>query len=243
MEWRDQGILLVTRPHGETSAIVEVFTPDRGRHAGVVRGASSRKTAPLLQPGAQLDLTWRARLEDHLGSYSVEPVRSRAAQVMGDRLALSALNAVTGLLSFALPEREAHLPLYHRTVALLDLLGQSEHWELAYLHWELALLDEMGFGLDLSVCAVTGATEGLAYVSPRSGRAVTPAGAGAFKDRLLPLPDCLRVFRPAPPSEIAEALRVTGYFLANRLAPALGDRPLPPARQRFADLQARQSRA
>jgi len=241
MEWRDQGILLASRRHGETSAIIEVFTPGRGRHAGIVRGGTSRKIAPILQPGAQLDVRWRARLEDHLGSYTVEPVRSRAAQVMSDRLALSALNAVTALLSFALPEREAHAPLYHRSLALLDLLGASEHWELAYLHWELALLDEMGFGLDVSTCAVTGATEGLTHVSPRTGRAVTAAAAGAWKDKLLPLPDCLRLFEPAPRSDIAVGMRVTGHFLTTRLAPALGDRPIPPARQRFADHQARQS--
>ncbi|MDF0600817.1 DNA repair protein RecO [Psychromarinibacter sp. C21-152] len=240
MDWRDQGILLSSRRHGETSAIIEAFTPDHGRHMGVVRGGAGRRIAPILQPGAQLDLHWRARLEDHLGSFTVEPVKSRAAAVMGDRLALSALNAVTALLSFSLPEREPHPPLYHRSVALLDMLGTSELWQLAYLHWELALLDEMGFGLDLSACAVTGATEGLAYVSPRSGRAVTAEGAGDWKDRLLPLPGCLRVLRPAPAAEIAEALRVTGYFLETNLAPSLGDRPLPAARQRFADLQARQ---
>lgn len=241
MDWRDQGILLSSRRHGETSAIIEAFTPERGRHLGVVRGGTSRKIAPHLQPGAQLDLHWRARLEDHLGTYTIEPVRGRAAAVMGDRLALSALNSVTALLSFSLPEREPHAPLYHRSVALLDMLGESELWVLAYLHWELALLDEMGFGLDLSSCAVTGATEELAYVSPRTGRAVTKAGAGEWKDRLLPLPGCLRVLRPASHAEIADALRVTGHFLETQLAASLGDRPLPAARQRFVDLQARQS--
>ncbi|WP_172300317.1 DNA repair protein RecO [Pseudoruegeria sp. HB172150] len=239
MEWRDQGILLSSRRHGESGAIIEVFTPGHGRHLGVVRGGGSRKTAPVLQAGAQLDVTWKARLEAHLGAYTVEPLRSRAAGLMGDRLGLSALNAVTALLSFALPEREAHEPLYHRSVALLDLIGESELWPLAYLHWELALLDEMGFGLDFSSCAVTGATDGLAYVSPKTGRAVTEAAAGAWKDRLLPLPRCLLVLQPAPPQEIAQGLRTTGYFLEHWLAPALGDKPLPPARQRLADLQAR----
>jgi DNA repair protein RecO (recombination protein O) len=240
MEWRDQGILLSSRRHGESSAIIEVFTPGRGRHLGVVRGGGSRKIAPVLQPGAQLDLVWRARLEEHLGAFTVEPLQSRAAAVMGDRLALAGLNAVLALLSFTLPEREPHPPLYHRSLALLDLLGSSEHWVLAYLHWELALLDEMGFGLDLGACAVTGATEGLAYVSPRTGRAVTEAGAGEFRDRLLPLPACLQTLRRASPAELAEGLRTTGHFLERRLAPALGDRPLPEARRRLAELQARQ---
>ena len=233
MEWRDQGILLSSRTHGETSAIIEVFTPSRGRHAGVVRGGTSRKLAPVLQPGAQLDVTWKARLEDHLGSFAVEPVRSRAALVMGDRLALAGLNAVTALLSFCLPEREPHRALYRRSEQLLDLLGQNEVWPLAYLRWELALLEEMGFGLDLSVCAVTGAREGLVYVSPKSGRAVSQAGAGEWAERMLPLPPVLRGEGAAPDAEVAEGLRTTGYFLESHLAPDLGHKPLPEARARY----------
>ena len=233
MEWRDQGILLASRRHGETSAIIDVFTPAQGRHAGVVRGGTSRKIAPILQPGAQLDVTWRARLEDHIGAFTVEPVRSRAAVVMGDRLALAGLNAVTALLSFCLPEREAHPALYARTEALLDLLGQGEVWPLAYLQWEMALLEEMGYGLDLSCCAVTGAREGLLYVSPKSGRAVSAKGAGEWADRLLPLPDVLRGEGEATDVEIAEAFRTTGYFLDAHLARNLGDKPLPEARARY----------
>lgn len=235
MEWRDQGILLNARRHGETSAIIEMFTPDQGRHAGVVRGGTSRKIAPILQPGAQLDVTWRARLEDHIGSFAVEPVRSRAAAAMEDRLTLAGLNAVTALLSFCLPEREAHRALYARTEALLDLLGNRVVWPLAYLQWELALLEEMGYGLDLSACAVTGATEGLAYVSPKSGRAVSVEGAGDWAERLLPLPDVLRGRGEAPDAEIALAFRTTGHFLTAHLARDLGDKPLPEARARFVD--------
>ena len=235
MEWRDQGILLSSRRHGETSAIIEVFTPSQGRHAGVVRGGTSRKIAPILQPGAQLDLTWRARLEDHIGAFTVEPVRSRAAVAMGDRLALAGLNAVTGLVSFCLPEREVHLPLYQRTEALLDLLGQGDVWPLAYLRWEVSLLEELGYGLDLSVCAVTGAVDGLAYVSPKTGRAVSKAGAGEWAERLLPLPDVLRGVGEAPDVEIAEAFRTTGYFLSEHLAADLGGKPLPQARARFVE--------
>ncbi|MEX0301731.1 MAG: DNA repair protein RecO, partial [Leisingera sp.] len=156
MEWRDHGILLSMRRHGESSAIIDVFTEEHGRHAGVVRGGAGRKMAPVLQPGAQLDLTWRARLEDHLGSYHAEPLRSRAAAALSGRLALAGLNAVTALLSFCLPEREPHPALYTRSEQLLDLLENEELWPLAYMRWELALLEEMGFGLDLSVCAVTG---------------------------------------------------------------------------------------
>ncbi|MEL7125813.1 MAG: DNA repair protein RecO, partial [Pseudomonadota bacterium] len=148
MEWRGTGILLNVRRHGESSAIIDVFTPDHGRHAGVVRGGTSRKVAPILQPGAQLDVAWRARLEDHIGTFAVEPVRSRAALVMSNRLALAGLNAVTGLLSFCLPERAPYPALYQRTEQLLDLLGHDEVWPLAYLRWEMAVLEEMGFGLD-----------------------------------------------------------------------------------------------
>ncbi len=234
MEWRDQGILLSARPHGESAAIIDVLTPQRGRHSGVVRGGASRKLAPILQPGAQLDLSWRARLEDHLGAFTVEPVRSRAALVMDDRLALAGLNAVTALLLFALPEREAHADLYRRTETLLDLMGARDVWPLAYLRWEMALLQDLGFGLDLSACAVRGArANDLSYVSPRSGRAVSRAGAGDWADRLLPLPACMLGHGCAPDAEIAVGLRTTGYFLHNRLAPELGGKPLPEARARF----------
>jgi len=241
MEWQDQGTILTVRRHGETSAIVEVFTKAHGRHAGVVRGASSRKMQPVLQPGSHVALTWRARLEDHLGSFAIEPLKSRAAAVMAGRLELAGLNAITGLLGFTLPEREAHPTLYARTMTLLDLLGTSEAWPFAYLRWELALLDEMGYGLDLTQCAVTGVRTGLVYVSPKTGRAVSVAGAGEWKDKLLPLPASLLSPDMATPDDIALGLTTTGFFLDRWLAPALGDRPLPAARQRFADLYARQS--
>lgn len=239
MEWRDQGALLSVRRHGETSAIVEVFTAEHGRHAGVVRGGASRKIAPVLQPGAQLDVTWRARLDEHLGVFKVEPVKSRAAAVMGDRLAMAGLNAITGLLGFSLPERETHPLLYQRTMTLLDLLGNSEAWPLAYLRWELALLDELGFGLDLTKCAVTGALDDLAYVSPRTGRAVSAEAAGEWADRMLPLPESLLGHGTGDLGDVATGLKTTGYFLENRVAAQLGGNHLPQARQRFVDRIAR----
>ena len=235
MEWRDQGLLLTTRRHGESAAIIDVFTQTHGRHAGVVRGGASRKIAPSLQPGAQLDLLWRARLEDHLGAYQVEPIRSRAAAALSGRLALAGLNTVTALLGFCLPEREPHEGLYQRTEQLLDLLGQDEVWPLAYLNWELALLEEMGFGLDLTACAVTGQSDGLIYVSPKSGRAVSAIGAGDWADRMLPLPPCLRGEGPSPDAQVAQAFDTTGYFLMHRLAPVLVGKPLPEARARFVE--------
>lgn len=239
MDWRADGILLGVRRHGEHAAIADLFTAEHGRHLGVVRGGASRKMAPLLQPGAQLDAAWRARLEDHLGSYTVELIRGRAADAMGDRLSLAGLNAVCGLLSFSLPERLAYPALYARSLALLDGIG-ADRWASAYLGWELALLEETGFGLDLSRCAVTGATQSLAYVSPKTGRAVTEAGAGQFKDRLLPLSPALAGLSDAP-GDILSGLRVTGHFLQEHLAPALGSRPLPAARGRLVDLLERRS--
>ncbi len=235
IEWRAEGALLKVRKHGETSVIIEVFTDSHGRAAGVVRGGTSRKIAPLLQQGAQLDVTWKARLDDHLGSFTIEPVRSRSAQAMADRLALAGLNAVTGLLAFVLPEREAYPALYHRSVQLLDLLGQTDVWPLAYLQWEVALLEEMGFGLDLSACAVHGVNEDLRFVSPRTGRAVSRTGAGDWVDKLLPLPPVLLGKGAADLEEIVQALTTTGHFLANHLAPSLGNRPLPEARARLMD--------
>ncbi|MEM9966993.1 MAG: DNA repair protein RecO [Pseudomonadota bacterium] len=240
MEWRDQGILLSSRRHGESAAIIEVFTPQHGRHLGVVRGGASRKIAPTLQPGAQLDLAWRARLETHIGNFTVELIQGRAATAMQSRLSLAGLNSVTGLLSFCLPERQPHADLYLRTHALLDLMDQPTLWPLAYLHWELQLLEDMGYALDLTACAVTGATETLAYVSPKSGRAVSAAGAGDWADRLLPLPDVLRGIGSGSDAEIAQGFVTTGYFLSMHLARDLGEQPLPEARARFVETFTRQ---
>ena len=238
MDWRDEGVLLAVRRHGETSSIIEVFTLGHGRHAGIVHGGASRRLAPLLQPGAQLDVTWRARLDEHLGSYAVEPLRSRAA-LMSDRLALAGLNSICALLTFLLPEREAHGALYGATIGLLDRIGAGGGWAVDYLRWELGLLEEMGYGLDLSSCALTGSRDDLAYVSPKSGRAVAREAAGEWVDRLLPLPACLLGQGPAGAGDIADGLRLTGYFLEHRIAPELGSRPLPEARRRLVTLLSR----
>ena len=220
--------------------IVEVFTPDHGRHAGVVRGGASRKMAAVLQPGAQVSVTWKARLNQHMGSFVIEPVRSRAAQAMQDKMSLAGLNGVCGLLVRVLPEREAHLPLYNRTIQLLDLLGQGDLWPLAYLRWEQALLEELGFAMDLSACAVRGVNEDLAFVSPKTGRAVSRDAAGEWADRLLPLPPVLAGKGDADNDQIAIALGTTGHFIEKRLLRSLGDRPMPAARQRLIDAIRRQ---
>ena len=239
IEWRDEGVLLSARPYAETSSIIEVFTPTQGRHAGVVRGGASRKVAPLLQPGAQVSVTWKARLDGHLGAFTVEPVRSRAATALSDRLALAGLNAVCALLTRVLPEREPHEPLYRRTAQILDLLDQPDLWPLAYLRWEQALLEELGFGLDLSACAVRGVNEDLAFVSPKSGRAVSRDAAGEWADRLLPLPPVLAGTGEASNPEILRALGTTGWFIEHKLLSSLGDRGMPAARGRLIDTIAR----
>lgn len=238
MEWRDQGALLSMRLHGESSAIIEVFTAAHGRHAGVVRGGASRKMAAMLQPGSQLDVTWRARLEDHIGSFTAEPLRSRAA-ILSDRLALAGLNAVCALLHVALPEREPHPLLWRMSMALLDDLASGTDWPPVYLRWEVLLLEELGFALDLGSCAVTGARDDLAFVSPKSGRAVSRKGAGDWADRLLPLPAVMLGQGTASLHEIAQGLAITGHFLNRCLEPTLNGRPLPEARQRLLDMLAR----
>lgn len=239
IEWSDEGMILSSRRHGESSAIIEVFTPGHGRHAGVVRGGGSRRMAPVLQPGGQVEVVWKARLDEHLGSFTVEPRRSRPALVTGDRLALAGLNAVAALIGVTLPERDPHPALYGRTSSLLDLLDQPDLWPLAYLQWELALLEETGFALDLSRCAVTGRTEGLVHISPRTGRAVSDEGAGDWADRLLPLPPVLLGAGEVGPEELRAAFEVTGHFIGKSLLPSLGDRPVPAARQRLIDFVCR----
>jgi DNA repair protein RecO (recombination protein O) len=232
MEWRDEGVLLSMRPHGEGSAIIEVLTAEHGRHLGVVRGGASRRMAAVLQPGSQLALEWRARLDSHMGAFRAEPLRSRAA-VLGDPLGLSGLSSVCALLHHALPEREPHGGLYYQTISLLDAMVAGQDWGTAYLRWEMRLLEEIGFGLSLGSCAVTGSREDLAFVSPKTGRAVSRAGAGEWAARLLPMPACMLGQGPATTAELVQGLAITAHFLARELSPQLKAGPLPEARARM----------
>ncbi|MDO5647709.1 DNA repair protein RecO [Paracoccus sp. (in: a-proteobacteria)] len=241
MEWQAPGTLIARRAHGENAVIIDVLTAQHGRHSGIVPGGASQKRAAMLQPGAHLDLKWRARHADQLGTFSVEPIRLRAG-LMADALSLAGLNAVSALLVFALPERDPHPSLVMKTDALLDAMDRGDDWAMDYLHWEMQLLTEMGFGLDLDQCAVTGARDGLAYVSPKSGRAVSRAGAGEWADRLLPLPDILGGAGDNRGNPLRDALTITGHFLRTRIAAELVGRPLPAARDRLvAKLTARSS--
>ena len=235
MEWRSDGILLATRKHGETSLIIDTFCPKHGRYLGVVKGGTSRKFAPILQVGAQLDLTWRARLQDHLGSFKVELVRARIVNAMSDRVLTAGLMAVSTILSGVLPERQAYDEFYRTTEDLLDLLNQPDIWPLAYLHWELELLTVLGYGLDLSKCAVSGNTDNLRYVSPRTGRAISEDSAAEWAPKLLHLPPII-LKGPDSADGILDGLKLTGYFLTKKVLNELSVKSPVAERQRFIDL-------
>jgi DNA repair protein RecO (recombination protein O) len=233
MDWTDEGIVIAVRRHGESAAILEAFTEGHGRHAGVVRGGGGRRLAPLLQPGNLLSLVWTARLEEHVGSFRVDPVATVAGAIMADRTALAALASLASLIGAALPERAPHPDLYGATRDLVLALARAPDWPERYARWELALLDELGFGLDLGRCALTGSVEDLAYVSPRTGRAVAQEAGAPWAARLLPLPAFLSGGeRSAEAHGVGAALALTGHFLEARLAPHLPRGVLPPARAR-----------
>lgn len=237
MEWQGEATVIARRRHGETAVILTALSRDAGLVSGLVPGGASSKRAAMLQPGARVALRWRARLDDQLGTFGVEPVRARAV-ILTDADALAGLNAVTALLAYALAERDPHPRLTDRTEALLDAMDSSAPWVDAYLRWELLLLDELGFGLALDICAVTGGRQGLTHVSPRTGHAVTLAGAGAWAPRLLPLPAPLG----GPSGGMMDALALTGHFLDAHLARTQIGRPLPAARARLMDRLAAQER-
>lgn len=245
MEWTDDAIVLSVRAHGESGAILETLTRAHGRHLGLVHGGASRKSKAMLQPGNTLHVIWRARLSEQLGTFHVEAAKTRAGRILEHRDALAGLNAFTSVVSSALPEREPHQSVFEAGEILLDAIADDgfEHWGPLYVRWETGLLDELGFGLDLSQCAATGATDELAYVSPRSGRAVSRAAAGPYKERLLPLSPFLLASQNASVSmrEIADGLKLTAYFLLDRVLQP-HNKPLPSARIRLEELAQRESK-
>ena len=216
MHWSDEGIVLASQSHGETSAIVEVLTRDHGRHLGLVHGGRSKRMRPVLQTGNLIRAEWRARLSEHLGKYAIELLEAHAARVFDDRAALAGLNTLTALARL-LPEREPHQPLYEVTRLVLEALSEGEHWPALLVRWELALLDELGFGLDLNSCAASGETGNLIYVSPKSARAVSGDAGAPYGDKLLALPAFLlpgnRNETAPTPQDIANGFILTGYFL------------------------------
>jgi DNA repair protein RecO (recombination protein O) len=232
MEWSDIGLILAVRPHGETSAIIEVLTPGRGRHAGLVRGGRSRSKRPVLQPGNRVQITWRARLSEHLGNFTVEGDDLTAGAVMEDRLALAGLNAACSMAVACLPEREQHEPVYDGFQVLIAALGDPDIWPALYVSWEAGLLSDLGYGLDLDKCAVTGEAENLSHVSPRTGRAVCREEAEPYAAKLLELPGFLMGSGEIADGDIARGLALTGYFLERRVLWQV-DRQLPEARDRL----------
>ncbi|MEA2759547.1 MAG: repair protein RecO [Methylobacteriaceae bacterium] len=213
MDWQDRGLIIGVRKHGETSVILEVLTGEHGRHMGLVRGGRSRAMQPILQAGNSVDLTWRARLEEHLGTFVVEGERLRAADLMQSALGLHGLHHLAGLLRL-LPERDPHPRLWRVAEVLADRLDDAALAPALMLRFEFALLAELGFGLDLTECTLTGATEDLIYVSPKSGRAVGRTAGEPWRDRLLPLPVFLLTEQhDADADQLSDAFRLLEHFL------------------------------
>jgi DNA repair protein RecO (recombination protein O) len=233
MQWSDEGMILSVRPHGETGAVLELFTRRNGRHLGLVHGGRSRKLRPVLQIGNHVEASWKARIADNLGHFALELRKSYAALVLDDAAALAALTSIAALARL-LPERDPHPNLFEVTLFVLGYLNEPEVWPALLVRWELALLEELGFGLDLTKCAATGATTDLAYVSPKSGRAVSAAAGEPYKERLLALPPFLlgRAPEGVSAADVAAGLALTQHFLLARvLRPR--DLAMPDARNRL----------
>ncbi len=213
MDWTDSGIVVGVRRHGETGVILEVLTRHHGRHAGFVPGGRSRRLRPVLQPGNGVELAWRSRVEEELGAFTVEPLRQRAAGIMASAAALHAVQHLCALVRL-LAEREPHEALHDRLDALLDALDPPAAAPAAMARFELTMLRELGFGLDLTRCAASGSTADLVFVSPKSGRAVSAAAGAPYAGRLLALPAFLRMDETqASPDDVAAGFRLTGFFL------------------------------
>ncbi|MGJ3232864.1 MAG: DNA repair protein RecO [Oceanicaulis sp.] len=232
MEWTGSGRIVAVRPHGETSAVVEILTAEHGRHAGLVRGGRSRALRPVLQAGNRVRAVWRARLDEHLGAFQVEAEDLSAGVLMEDPLALSGLNAACAMASACLPEREAHPAVADAFEVLIGALDNRDLWPPLYVSWEAGLLADLGYGLDLRKCAATGQTDDLIYVSPKSGRAVSAEAGKPYHDRILALPGFMAGSGALAPGDVAAGLRLTAHFIERRvLWPA--DKRLPDARARM----------
>jgi DNA repair protein RecO (recombination protein O) len=214
MQWSDEAVILGVKRHGEGSVIAEVMTRQRGRHLGILRNGRSRTMQPLLQPGNLVEVTWRARLEEHLGQFTMEPLSYRAATLMEDAISLHGVQAVAALLRL-LPERDPHPHLFDMLNITLDHLGEPSGAGELYVRFELAVLNDLGFGLDLVQCAATGSREDLEFISPKTGRAVSRDAGLPYRDKLFLLPDFLKSQsrRAADRDSLIEAFRLTQYFL------------------------------
>ena len=236
-DWQDDGIVLGTRPHGETAAVVTLLTRAQGRHAGLLPGGQSRTKQSWLQPGQQVVANWRARLSEQLGTFTLEPSQPYPSAVLDNALALAGLSSACSVADAALPEREPHPALFEGLAALMETFDNPV-WPYAYVRWELGLLREIGYGMELDFCALTHQPDSpddpLEYVSPRTGRAVCRSAAAPYKEKLLVLPGFL-VGRGAPTTEeLLAGLRLTGFFL-ERSVFAVHHAPLPAARVRLVE--------
>lgn len=239
MDWTDDGIVLAARPHGETGLIVSLLTRAHGRHAGFVPGGISRKLRPTWQTGNVVEVAWRAKLAEYLGNFTGELREAHAARAMDSAAELAGLSAACAIADEALPEREPHPAMFEGFQAFLGALGHPG-WPAIYVRLELGLLQELGFGLDLEKCAVTGSPADLAYVSPKTGRAVSRDAAAPYKDKLLPLPSFLSTGGlPADAAELRQGFDLTGHFLERHVFWP-HNKPLPPARARFMETLQRQ---
>lgn len=234
VEWTDDAVVLGARPYGETQALLEVFAREHGRAGAIVHGGASRRTKPTLQSGNVVRLTWKARTADQLGFFApIELMEPHAARVLDDAAALAALSSATALIRAGAAERQAYAGLYDALIVLLDAFAQPELWPAVYTRFELGLLAELGYGLDLSACAVTGVREDLAYVSPRSGRAASREAGEPYADKLLRLPPFLAdAGAPLESGDVADAFALAGWFLERRLFEVRGE-GLPDSRRRL----------
>lgn len=238
MEWDDEGVVLAVRPLGETAVVAELLTRGHGRHSGLVQGGRSRRLRPVLQTGNHVSARWTARLDEQLGHYTFDLRESFAARHLERYLPLLGIETLAAMARL-LPERDPHPNLFEITLFVARYLDDDAVWPALYARWEQALLQELGFGLDLSECAVTGATDDLIYVSPRSGRAVSAAAGEAYKTKLLRLPGFMRGGAGgATPAEVRAALQLTAHFLESRLLRPRGLQ-LPEVRERLISRLAR----
>lgn len=235
MDWDEPAIVLAIRPHGESDAVATLMTESHGAHRGLARGAQSRTCTALWQPGNLVQARWIGRLSDQLGSFSAELIHPAAALAFDDPLALAMLRSACAVTEGALPEREPHPRVFDGLLHLLANLPRGATMLSDLIRWELAVLADLGYGLDLTSCAVTGTAGDLAFVSPKSGRAVAAEAAGIWKHRLLPLPAFLLASQnitsqnPGTPPDWRDGLRLTGHFLARDVF-GLQHKPLPQAR-------------
>lgn len=232
--WTDDAIALSARKFGENDAILDVFTATKGRTSGVVYGGASKSKRALLEPGARLRLTWKARSEEHLGFFETLEARSGSASALiEDGAALSALSCAASLLLGALPDRSPFVKLFEATEIMLDGLNDAKAWPALYVRWEMGLLAELGFGLDLTTCALTGVVEDLAWVSPKTGRAAAREVGAPYADKLLVLPPFLLGGGATLESgDVADGFALTGHFITRELFDPLR-KALPDARARL----------